>query len=82
MKVEENAKTPIEFRITDSEHGNLAKLADEVETEIHEMNLATVVLPTVILNIEEPTTLYFQIREPKKRWQTLKILPVLQRPAE
>lgn len=76
MVAEGGKNLPVQVRVIDSNQKALYHADGEIQTELHESGLATVTIPMVFFEVQEPITILFQIREPKKRWQTLKQMPV------
>lgn len=69
----------IEFRVLNSD-GEILFSADGQVDATNQSGLLTITLPTIMLEIPDQTILSFQMREPKKRWKTLKQMPAQLRP--
>ena len=76
---EGNRIISIEFRVIDSDNKILYSGKGTFDAR-NASGLLTITLPTFMLEISGKTTLSFQMREPKKRWKTLKQMPVDLRP--
>ena len=74
--VEEIKDFPVEFRIIDSEKKPIAITTGIVTVGPEDIGLATIIIPNVLVHVPKQTDMIFQIREPKKRWSTLKTLPI------
>ena len=69
----------IEFRVIDSDRKVLMSAEGEFDAT-NASGLLTLILPRIVLEISGETTLSFQMREPKKRWKTLKQMAAGLRP--
>ncbi len=67
---------PVEFRIIDSEKKPLVTATGIISVGPEDIGLATITIPNVLVHVPKQTDMIFQIREPKKRWRTLKTLPI------
>ena len=67
---------PTEFRVVNSEKESFMTATGIVSIGLDDICLATIIIPNIIAVVPKPTNIIFQIREPKKRWQTLKALPI------
>lgn len=74
-------RIPMNFRVINSNNDTLMSATGEIDASNQE-GLLTIVIPQFLLIILDQTILSFQIREPKKRWRTLKQMPVELKPED
>ena len=77
FRVDANWDGQVEVRVQDDKKEILFHARAEISKQSQNKGeLLTITVPEILLGIASPTTLSFQIRQPKKRWQMLKQMPV------